>query len=64
MEVTHQNWFFQPLMDVVDDANKLIVDVCDFITEVKKENGKDYPPGSLYDLVVCLSVYVEHERLD
>ena len=51
-------------MDVIDDASKLTVDVCDFITEVKKENGNDYPPDSLYDLVTCLSGDVERECPD
>ena len=49
MEVLQQNRFIQPLMDVINDASKLAVNVCDFITEVKKENGCDYPPGSMYD---------------
>ena len=60
MEVSCENRF----VDVVDVANKLTVDVYNFITEVKKENGKDYPPGSLYDLVACLSGYIECERPD
>lgn len=36
-------------------------DVCDFITEVRKENGKQYPPGTVYDLVLCISLYLERE---
>ena len=50
--------------DVVDNAKKLTVDVCNFIAEVKNENSNDYPPGSLYGLVACLTGYVEHERPD
>ena len=59
MEVCHENRSF---MVVINDADKLTVDVCDFITEVEKENGQDYPPASLYDLVASLSGYVECER--
>ena len=64
MEVSHENHFVQPFMEVIDDTDKLTVDVCDFITVVKKENGQDYPLGSLYDLVASLIGYVEHQRLD
>ena len=38
MEVTHQKRFIQPFMDVVNNADKLTVDDCNFITEVKMEN--------------------------
>ena len=51
-------------MEVIDNVDKLTADACDFITEVKKENGQDYPPGSLYDLVASLSGYIECERPD
>lgn len=37
-------------------------DVCAFIAEVRKENGKEYPPGTIYDLVLMLSLYLEREH--
>lgn len=36
-------------------------DLCDFISEVRKENGSEYPPASIYDLVLMLSLYLERE---
>ena len=51
-------------MEVIDNTNKLPFDMCDFITEVKKENGNDYSPGSMYDLVACLSAYIDRKRPD
>ena len=35
-------------------------DVCDFIVEIRKENGD--PPGSLYDLLQGLSMFLEREH--
>ena len=43
----------------VDDLKH---DVCDFIMEIHKENGAQYPSGSLYELLQGLSMYVEHEH--
>ena len=37
-------------------------DVCDFIVEIRKENGGQYPSSSLYDLLQGLSVYLEREK--
>ena len=37
-------------------------DVCDFIVEIRKENGDQYPPGSLYDLLQGLSMFLEREH--
>ena len=37
-------------------------DVCNFIVEICKENGNQYPSGSLYDLLQGLSMYLEHEH--
>ena len=64
LKASHQNRFAQPFMDVIDDADKLTVDVSNVIMVVTKENGKDYPPSSLYDLVACLNRYVERECQD
>ena len=37
-------------------------DVCDFVMEIRKENGDQYPPGSLYDLLQGLSMFLECEH--
>ena len=37
-------------------------DVCDFIVEIRKENRDQYPPGSLYDLLQGLSMFLECEH--
>ena len=38
--------------------------MCDFITEIKKENGEEYPGQTLYDLVSSLNLYLECENFD
>ena len=53
-----------PILEAAMDFNKLLADVCDFIIEVRKENGKDYPPGTLYDLVASLNSYIARELPD
>ena len=37
-------------------------DVCDFIVEIHKENWDQYPPGSLYDLLQGLSMFLKCEH--
>ena len=33
--------------------------LCHFITEIKKLDGGDFPPRTLYDLVICMQFYLE-----
>ena len=35
--------------------------LCCFITEVKKLDGNEFPPCTLYDLVICIQFYLETE---
>ena len=42
------------------NEGELKCDVCDFIVEIKRENGEQYPPTSLYDLLQGLSMHLEH----
>ena len=35
---------------------------CDFIVEIRKENGKQYPSSSMYNLISGLSLYLEREH--
>ena len=37
-------------------------DVCNFIVEIRKENGDQYQAGSLYDLLQGLSMFLECEH--
>ena len=37
-------------------------DLCDFIVEIRKENGEQYPSSSMYDLISGLSLYLEREH--
>ena len=37
--------------------------LCRYITEVQKDNGKEYPPNSLRDLLYCLQMYLETKRV-
>ena len=38
---------------------ELQADLCDFIVEIRKENGAQYPSSSMYDLISGLSLYLE-----
>ena len=35
--------------------------LCHFITEVKKLDGEDFPPKTLYEIIVCIQFYLETE---
>ena len=41
--------------------DELQADLCDFIVEIRKENGEQYPSSSMYDLISGLSLYLERE---
>ena len=36
--------------------------MCDFIVEIRKENGEQYPPSGMYDLISGLNLYLEREH--
>ena len=42
--------------------DELQADLCDFIVEIRKENGEQYPSSSRYDLISGLSLYLEREH--
>ena len=42
--------------------DELQADLCDFIVEIRKENGEQCPPSSMYDLISGLSLYLEREH--
>ena len=42
--------------------DELQADLCVFIVEIRKENGEQYPPSSMYDLISGLSLYLEREH--
>ena len=42
--------------------DELQADLCDFIVEIRKENGEQYPPSSMYNLISGLSLYLEREH--
>ena len=43
------------------NVESLIFALCRFITEVKKLDGCDFPPKTLYEILVCLQFYLETE---
>ena len=47
---------------IAHDIEQLKVDVCEFIVEISKDNGKQYPGGSLYDLLNGLRLYLKSEK--
>ena len=42
--------------------DELQADLCDFIIEIRKENGEQYPSSSMYNLISGLSLYLEREH--
>ena len=50
------------LILVQKDIGELQADLCDFIVEIRKENGEQYPSSSMYDLISGLSLYLEREH--
>ena len=61
-KVTHYNREIRPIDQSARDVDELKADMCDFIVEIRKENGEQYPPNSMYDLVSGLSLYLEREH--
>ena len=59
---TRDNCLILPIHESAAMESELKRDVCDFIVEIRKENGDQYPPGSLYDLLQGLSMFLEHEH--
>ena len=59
---TRNNRPIQPIHETAKNVADLKVDVCDFIVEIRKENGQQYPSGTLYDLLGGLSLYLEREH--
>ncbi len=37
--------------------------ICCFITEIKKLNGQDYPPRTIYEIVMCLQIHLETQGI-
>ena len=37
--------------------------LCHFITETRKINGQDYPPKPIYEMIVCMQMYLETQGL-
>ena len=40
--------------------DELQADLCDFIVEIRKENGEQYPSSSMYDLISGLYLERKH----
>ena len=59
---TQNNRPIQPIHETAKNISDLKVDVCDFVVEIRKENGDQYPASSLYDLLGGLSLYLEREH--
>ena len=48
-KVTHYNREIRPIDQSASDVEELKADMCDFIVEIRKENGEQYPP------IVCMT---------
>lgn len=58
------NRYIWPIIVAARNKTQLTEDMCDFITEIKRENGEEYPGQTLYDLVSSLNCYFQHENFD
>ena len=52
----------KPIDASAKDVDELQADLCDFIVEIRKENGEQYLSSSMYDLISGLSLYLEREH--
>ncbi len=37
--------------------------LCQFITEIKKITGNEYPPKTIYEMIVCIQMHLESYRI-
>ena len=51
----------RPIDASAKDVDELQADLCDFIVEIRKENGELYQSSSMYDLISGLSLSLERE---
>ena len=42
--------------------DELLAHLCNFIVEIRKENGEQYPSSSMYNLISGLNLYLEREH--
>ena len=61
-KITQYNREIRPIDQSSKDVSELQADLCDFIVEVRKENGEQYPSSSMHDVISGLSLYLERER--
>ena len=61
-KVTHYNREIKFIDASAKDSDELQADLYDFIVEIRKENGEQYPSFSMYDLISALSLYLEREH--
>ena len=61
-KVTHYNREIKAIDASAKAVDELQADLCDFIVEIRKENGEQYPSCSMYDLISGLSLYLEREH--
>ena len=53
--------FISANINDVPSLNKISLSysLCHFITEIKKVNGQEYPPKTLYDVVIMIQLHLE-----
>ena len=61
-KVTHYNREIKAIDASAKDVVEMQADLCDFIVEIRKENGEHYPLSSMYYLISDLSLYLEKEH--
>ena len=61
-KATNYNREIKPIDASAKDVDELQADLCDFIVEIRKENGEQYPSSSLCDLISGLSLYLQREH--
>ena len=61
-KIAHYNREIRPIDQSAKDVSELQSDLCDFIVKIRKKNGEQYPPSSMYDLISGSSLYLEREH--
>ena len=59
---TKDNREIRPIDKRAKDVDELQSDLCDFIVEIGKENGEQYPSSSMSDFISGLSLCLEREH--
>ena len=56
--------YIWPMIRSARNSEQLSTDMCDFLMEVRKQNGDEYPGQTLQDCIMMFNLYLEHENFE